>query len=198
MAFLVAEMTRTEAAHSDLNALLLGQGIHVGMQQGTNHRPRQTHRQGRIGQGADTSRCFTPPSPSVHISSCPSSKAGPAFSFTHRPHHSLASSSPCHSPCLPPPAHPSLPRFCLVAQTLTIWLVSSRSGLVENMFSSTAWTAHREPGTACSWNCTADPAWASLPGNPTLTWNNTPGKEYEKERGVRRVTDRWHRQKEED
>lgn len=78
--------------------------------------------------------------------------------------------------------------------TLTIRLVSSWSGLVKNMFSSTAWTAHREPGAACSWSCTADPAWASLSGNPTLTWSNTPGKEYE--RGLRRMTDRWHRQKE--
>lgn len=73
MAFLVAEMTRTGAAHSDLNALLLGQGIHVGRQQGTNHRPRETHRQGRIGQEADTSGCFTLSSPSMHNCSCPSS-----------------------------------------------------------------------------------------------------------------------------
>lgn len=171
-------------AHRDLNALLLGQGIHVGRHQGTNHRPRETPRQGRIGQGADTSSCFASPSPSKHTCSCPSPQADLSFSSTQTPPHSLAFISPCHSPCGPPPAHPSFLGSWLVAQTLTVWLVSSLSGLLTNMFSSTACTAHREPGAACSWSCTVDPGWASLAENPTLALGNTPGKQIRK-RGMR-------------
>lgn len=69
MASLVAEVTWTGAEHSDLNVLLLGQGIHVDRQQGTNCRSRETHTRGIIGQGADTSRCFAPPSHSTHTCS---------------------------------------------------------------------------------------------------------------------------------
>jgi len=106
VASLVAEMAWTGAEHSDLNALLLGQGIRVGRQQGTNHRPRETHRQGRIGQRAGTSRCFTPLYPSMHVCSCPSPQADPAFSSAQRPPHPFASDAPRHSPvCLPQPIH---------------------------------------------------------------------------------------------
>lgn len=65
--------------------------------------------------------------------------------------------------------------FWLVA--LTFWLVSSFSGLMRNTFSSTACTAHMEPGAASSWSCTIDPVWLSLVGKSTLTLSNTPRKE---------------------
>lgn len=127
MASLVAEVMWTGAEHSDLNALLLGQGIHVDRQQGINHRPRETHRQERMRQRADTSRCFAPPSPSIQICSCPSRQAEPVFSSTQRPPHPLASGSPHHRHCLPPVAHLSLLGFFAYAHRYSPFDLSAHS-----------------------------------------------------------------------
>lgn len=124
---------------------------------------------------------------------CHLSKADPTYYFhsssTQRPPHPLASALPVFAQLIYHVHFLLVVVFMflwclfvcffvyLAAQTLTIWLVSSLSGLTRNMFSSTACTAHTEPGAACSRSCAVDSGWASLARKPTLTLSSTPRKE---------------------